>query len=137
MSQVDKSVTPVTPEETIMSSARIADAAVDTTAGDKELSTRRLNVMRLGYAFMGVGLAIVKWPLLLHAASLPEDRGRPDWPLPTAPFRRRRPAGGAATGRCRGRLGVDRNRRRSSRRCCGRRRRTAAGGGGSWCGSGR
>jgi hypothetical protein len=39
---------------------------------DDYLSTRRLNVMRFGYAFMGVGLVIVKWPLLFRdAASLP------------------------------------------------------------------
>jgi hypothetical protein len=35
----------------------------------RELSTRRLNVMRFGYAFMGVGVAIVKWPLLYQVAS--------------------------------------------------------------------
>jgi hypothetical protein len=39
------------------------------TAVGEELSTRRLNVMRFGYAFLGVGLAIVKWPLLLQGAS--------------------------------------------------------------------
>jgi hypothetical protein len=49
--------------------ARTATAG---TAVDEELSTRRLNVMRFGYAFMGVGLAIVKWPLLIQdAAALP------------------------------------------------------------------
>jgi hypothetical protein len=32
---------------------------------------RRLNVMRFGYTFMGVGLAVVKWPLLLDLGSLP------------------------------------------------------------------
>jgi hypothetical protein len=43
---------------------------------DDELSTRRLNVMRFGYAFMGVGLAIVKWPLLIQdAPSLPVWEG--------------------------------------------------------------
>jgi len=37
-----------------------------------ELSVRSLNVMRIGYAFMGIGLAIVKWPLLVNnARSLP------------------------------------------------------------------
>jgi hypothetical protein len=35
------------------------------------LSPARLNVMRAGYLLMGVGLAIVKWPLLPHAASMP------------------------------------------------------------------
>jgi len=44
------------------------------TVGE-ELSTRRLNVMRIGYAFWGGGLAIVKWPLLLHASSLPVTDG--------------------------------------------------------------
>lgn len=33
---------------------------------DADLSTRRLNVMRAGYAFLGVGLAVVKWPILFH-----------------------------------------------------------------------
>jgi hypothetical protein len=35
------------------------------------LSTTRLNLMRVGYALMGVGLAIVKWPLLPKAHDLP------------------------------------------------------------------
>ena len=49
-----------------------AAGTVDATAADHELSTRRLNIMRCGYAFMGVGLAIVKWPLHIQdAASLP------------------------------------------------------------------
>jgi hypothetical protein len=48
----------------------------ETSTTDHELSTRRLNVMRLGYAFMGVGLAIVKWPILVQdAASLPVFEG--------------------------------------------------------------
>jgi hypothetical protein len=37
-----------------------------TAAAGDELSTRRLNVMRIGYAFMGVGLALVKWPVLFQ-----------------------------------------------------------------------
>jgi pimeloyl-ACP methyl ester carboxylesterase len=53
---------------------------IDTTAADSELPPRRLNVMRLGCAFLGVGLAIVKWPILIQeAASLPvcsNARGR-------------------------------------------------------------
>jgi hypothetical protein len=48
----------------------------ETSTTDHELSPRRLNVMRLGYAFMGVGLAIVKWPILVqNAASLPVFEG--------------------------------------------------------------
>jgi hypothetical protein len=58
-------------EEAIGRTSRIGDRAVDTTAADEQLSTRRVNIMRFGYAFMGVGLVIVKWPLLLHAPSLP------------------------------------------------------------------
>ena len=34
------------------------------------LSPARLNLMRAGYLLMGVGLALVKWPLLPHASSL-------------------------------------------------------------------
>ena len=37
------------------------------------LSVRRLNVMRIGYLVMGVGLAVTKWPLLFN-------RTEP-WPL--------------------------------------------------------
>ncbi len=48
-----------------------ATTAATRTAAEQDLSTRRMNVMRLGYAFMGVGLAIVKWPLLFQASSLP------------------------------------------------------------------
>lgn len=40
-----------------------------------ELSATRLNVMRAGYLFMVVGLAIVKWPLLAEAHSLPLYEG--------------------------------------------------------------
>jgi hypothetical protein len=61
-----------TPEENVMPAARIVDA----TAIDEQLPTRRLNVMRFGYAFMGVGLAILKWPVLIqHAQSLPVMEG--------------------------------------------------------------
>jgi hypothetical protein len=53
------------PNENVLSTARI----VDVTAVGEELSTRRQNVMRVGYAFMGVGLAIVKWPVLVQNVS--------------------------------------------------------------------
>ena len=36
-----------------------------------QLSLRRLNLMRVGYAFMGFGLVVVKWPLLPEAHSQP------------------------------------------------------------------
>ena len=35
------------------------------------LSVTRLNLMRAGYLFMGVGLALVKWPLLPDASTMP------------------------------------------------------------------
>jgi hypothetical protein len=40
-----------------------------------ELSRTRLRLMRAGYAFMGVGLALVKWPLLPAAKTLPLYEG--------------------------------------------------------------
>ena len=40
-----------------------------------DLSTLRLNVMRIGYAFMGLGLAVVKWPLLARVSDLPPYEG--------------------------------------------------------------
>jgi hypothetical protein len=36
-----------------------------------ELSLTRLRLLRAGYLLIGVGLALVKWPLLPNAASLP------------------------------------------------------------------
>ncbi len=33
------------------------------------LPLHRLHLMRAGYLFMGVGLAAVKWPLIVHGAS--------------------------------------------------------------------
>ncbi len=71
MSPGNKPATTVTPEEIIVRTSRIGNTAVDAPAVDEELSTGRLNIMCFGYAFMGVGLAIVKWPLLLQAPSLP------------------------------------------------------------------
>jgi hypothetical protein len=59
-------------KENLMPAVHIIEA----TAIDQELSTRRLNIMRFGYAFMGVGLAIVKWPILVqNASSLPVFEG--------------------------------------------------------------
>lgn len=41
------------------------------TAARNDLSLTRLYLMRAGYLLMGVGLALVKWPRLPGAASLP------------------------------------------------------------------
>jgi hypothetical protein len=46
-----------------------------TIAAPAELSVRRINLMRVGYLLMAVGLAIVKWPLLPEARSLPLFEG--------------------------------------------------------------
>jgi len=35
----------------------------------------RLNLMRIGYLVMGVGLAVYRWPLLLQAPALPVAEG--------------------------------------------------------------
>ena len=39
------------------------------------LSRRRILALRGGYLFMGLGLAVVKWPLLLDASTLPLFEG--------------------------------------------------------------
>lgn len=36
-----------------------------------DLSLTRLNLMRTGYLLMGLGLALVKWPLLSDASTMP------------------------------------------------------------------
>ena len=40
-----------------------------------ELSLRRLHLMRAGYLLMGLGLVIVKWPLLAEAHAVPVYEG--------------------------------------------------------------
>lgn len=50
----------------------ITTAAPTTTT---ELSLTRLHLMRGGYLLMGVGLALVKWPLLPDARALPLYEG--------------------------------------------------------------
>lgn len=51
----------------------IATLAAPTTATD--LSLTRLHLMRAGYLLMGLGLALVKWPLLPDAHALPLYEG--------------------------------------------------------------
>lgn len=61
-----------------MNARIISDPSQVPTTGPpaQELTTRRMNVMRFGYAFMGTGLVIVKWPVLLHdVRSLPVMEG--------------------------------------------------------------
>ena len=52
-----------------------ATAASPTAPTGHELSLTRLHAMRAGYAFMVVGLALVKWPLLPEAHTLPLYEG--------------------------------------------------------------
>jgi hypothetical protein len=49
----NRPATTVSPEETIVRTSRIGNTAVDATPADTQPSTRRLNIMRFGYAFMG------------------------------------------------------------------------------------
>jgi len=49
--------------------------SLSTTDVRSDLLTARLNLIRAGYLLMGVGLALVKWPLLPHAAALPLHEG--------------------------------------------------------------
>ncbi|MGW7680599.1 hypothetical protein ACWGID_07665 [Kribbella sp. NPDC054772] len=54
----------------------VRDERTSSPRHDRELTTRRLNVMRFGYAFMGVGLVLVKWPVVVQdARSLPVMEG--------------------------------------------------------------
>lgn len=62
----------VTPPHSPAPSAS-ANNGKTTAATAGALSLRRLNVMRIGYAVMGVGIAVRNWPLLI-------DRSEP-WPL--------------------------------------------------------
>jgi hypothetical protein len=48
---------------------------VTTAETTARLTTRQLLLLRGGYLFMGIGLAIVKWPLLGAASSLPLYEG--------------------------------------------------------------
>lgn len=54
---------------------RTARATTKRTTAPPPLPTFRLNMMRGGYLLMAVGLMIVKWPLLLQAASMPVIEG--------------------------------------------------------------
>jgi hypothetical protein len=61
---------------TIQSPVAAGDVAtVDRATGPKPLPTYRLNLMRVGYLVMGVGLVIVRWPSLLRASSLSPFEG--------------------------------------------------------------
>jgi hypothetical protein len=50
-------------------------ATLTAPATATELSRTRLHLLRAGYLLMGVGLALVKWPLLPDARALPLYEG--------------------------------------------------------------
>lgn len=55
-----------------------AEAVPSSTVPSASLPTYRLNIMRIGYLVMGIGLALVKWPLFFRdggLASLPVFEG--------------------------------------------------------------
>jgi hypothetical protein len=49
-----------------VSSRRTTEPAAPARALAAELPLYRLHLMRVGYAFMGVGLAVVKWPAVIN-----------------------------------------------------------------------
>jgi hypothetical protein len=57
--------------------APIADRLERPTTDPAPLSVRRMNLMRIGYLFMAVGLVLVKWPLIINGtvATLPVYEG--------------------------------------------------------------
>lgn len=48
---------------------------VEHRSSGSELSLTHLNLMRAGYLLMGVGLVLVKWPMLPDASTLPLYEG--------------------------------------------------------------
>jgi hypothetical protein len=63
--------------ELLPAAAPIPDRLARPTADPAPLSVRRLNLMRIGYLFMAVGLVLVKWPLIVNGtvATLPVYEG--------------------------------------------------------------
>ena len=70
----DMSVPPAQPATT----DQAPEDSRNRTAASESLPTYRVNIMRVGYLFMGVGLVLVKWPLFFQnggLASLPVFEG--------------------------------------------------------------
>ena len=65
------------PTTELVPTAESADRVERRTADPAQLGVRRLNMMRIGYLFMGVGLVLVKWPLIISGtvATLPVYAG--------------------------------------------------------------
>ena len=65
------------PTTALVPTAANADRVERRTADPAPLGVRRLNMMRIGYLFMAVGLVLVKWPLIISGtvATLPVYEG--------------------------------------------------------------
>jgi len=65
------------PTTELVPTAANADRVERRTAEPASLGVRRLNMMRIGYLFMAVGLVLVKWPLIISGtvATLPVYEG--------------------------------------------------------------
>src|SRR6185436_17969209 len=63
--------------ELLPAATPIPDRLERPRADPAPLSVRRLNLMRIGYGFMAVGLVLVKWPLIINGtvATLPVYEG--------------------------------------------------------------
>ena len=72
-------MTPATKAAQIQGATEMTTLSHEHSAGVRPppppLPVRRLNFMRVGYAFMAIGLVIVKWPLLATAHDLPLFEG--------------------------------------------------------------
>jgi hypothetical protein len=58
------------PKENVMPATTAAAVIEPRSTEAESLPTYRLNLMRVGYLVLGVGLAIVKWPVLLQELHL-------------------------------------------------------------------
>jgi hypothetical protein len=58
-----------------MPTMSVTSSPIAAPRSDGELSLTRLHLMRAGYLLMGVGLVLVKWPLLPDARTLPLYEG--------------------------------------------------------------
>jgi hypothetical protein len=63
------------PAAELTPSAATTSARLPRAAPPASLPTYRVNIMRIGYLILGVGLALTRWPMLGDAASLPVFEG--------------------------------------------------------------
>ena len=58
-----------------MLSTEVQSTPANRSADPHRLPTYRVNLMRVGYLVMGVGLVVFRWPSLPHASALPVMEG--------------------------------------------------------------